>query len=90
MSKHTPGPWMATGARVDMGAGRVTAGLDWSFDVDPGEARANARLIAAAPDLLKALKDLVAVIDSVKGKDVRGYEAFDSAEAAIAKAEGKG
>lgn len=45
------------------------------------EARANARLIAAAPDLLKALKDVVAISD-------RKHNAWDAAKAAIRKAEG--
>lgn len=46
------------------------------------EAEANARLIAAAPDLLEALKAVVAVAG-------RGTVEFDRARAAIAKAEGK-
>lgn len=42
---------------------------------------ANARLIAAAPDLLEALKELVAISD-------RKHDAWDKAHAAIAKATG--
>ena len=42
---------------------------------------ANARLIAAAPDLLEALKGVVAVAD-------RKTDEFDRAKAAIAKATG--
>lgn len=60
---------------------------------DPAEVVANARLIAAAPDLLEALKHLSDVYESiwVKMSDgemaiVRG--AWECAEAAIAKAEG--
>lgn len=58
-----------------------------------GEARANARLIAAAPELLAALKDcrdwLVAICDSTKLEETeRGY--LEAATNAIAKAEGRG
>jgi hypothetical protein len=49
-------------------------------DVD--ETKANARLIAAAPDMLAALKAVVAIAD-------RRTDEFDAARAAIAKAEGK-
>ena len=50
---------------------------------------ANARLIAAAPDLLEALKDCVAVMD----RELAGLKAIQpelsSARAAIAKATGE-
>ena len=46
-------------------------------------ARLNARLIAAAPDLLDALKAWVSAAD-----DDADYAAMKKAEAAIAKAEG--
>ena len=42
---------------------------------------ANARLIAAAPDLIAALKGVLRVAD-------RATDEFDAARAAIAKAEG--
>ncbi len=42
---------------------------------------ATARLITAAPDLLEALRDVVAISD-------RKHDAWDRAHAAIAKAEG--
>jgi hypothetical protein len=50
---------------------------------------ANARLIAAAPDLLAALKQLVADYEGVPDPtDADGQSVFDSARAAIAKATG--
>lgn len=66
-ARHTPGPWTASidGPRrrprmalVHTGAGKQSidcTGSGPSFDVDA----ANARLIAAAPDLLAALKALL-------------------------------
>lgn len=80
MSTHTPGPWFtrhnAKSATVGTASGCIVAK---TTDAD-------ARLIAAAPELLAALKE-----------NVRKYESADSdeppymerARAAIAKAEGK-
>lgn len=72
MSKHTPGPWSVifgtdiTGIENDPENGCV--GL---VDVAhvymrtvTGRHEANARLIAAAPELLKALKKLITQFDS--------------------------
>ena len=95
MSKHTPGPWVhsITGSRMtdeysqpfavfQEGHSNMIAGV--FGDVSGGEevARENARLIAAAPDLLEALKGVLRVAD-------RATDEFDAARAAIAKAEGK-
>ncbi len=49
------------------------------FSKDFHEACANAQLIAAAPDLLDALRAVVAISD-------RKHDAWDAAKAAIAKA----
>jgi len=56
MSKHTPGPWHAAGNEIKDAANRsIGRALSW-----PGEAGinefANARLMAAAPELFDALK----------------------------------
>jgi hypothetical protein len=85
MSGHTKGPWKAeefdvvraTGPKED----RTIAfgALFGSESAD--EAKANARLIAAAPELLEALKYLL----ELGGDDDRRI----AAEAAIAKAEGR-
>ena len=53
-----------------------------------GEAQANARLIAAAPDMLKALREFIRVADSEHTVTNRGA-AYELAVFAIAKAEGK-
>jgi hypothetical protein len=87
---HTPGPWRADcgGSGNQRGGFSVTAANDgvvicgrmgWPHCAD--ESEANARLIAAAPDLLAACKALV------EGE----YDApvMPMARAAIAKAEGR-
>lgn len=62
VSKHTPGPWHADTralglnlAVVSPASGTPVANLDFTFR-SAGEVKANAHLIAAAPDLLAALR----------------------------------
>ena len=90
---HTPGPWVAcpgnarqvykieTNARGNQNDGYEIAALRGP-DKD-----ANARLIAAAPDLLAALDYLVRARDKGWKIDETGW---DHARAAIARATGKG
>lgn len=55
-TNHTPGPWETAGLRVMWGSYFV-ADCDGKGDIGrQDESRANARLIAAAPDLLAALR----------------------------------
>lgn len=81
-STHTPGPWDVSFGRNDAAihAGGTIAMID---DVMTGW-RANARLIAAAPELLGSLEDMLAVLEA-RGAD---GPAMDRARAAIAKAKG--
>ncbi|OZI58736.1 hypothetical protein [Bordetella genomosp. 1] len=89
-TKHTPGPWEADGEYVQQ-VGQTEVGICAVLNMDeggskgwyPGETtRANARLIAAAPDLLEALRAVVRVAD-------RATDEFDLARAAILKATGE-
>lgn len=96
---HTPGPWeafkgveqgdeMRCGVSAMRGkVGYLVATIENGAPGDFCDTEfANARLIAAAPELLEALKNLLAV------KNGEGGTAFDSdeiARAAIAKAEGQ-
>src|SRR6185369_3221808 len=96
MSKHTPGPWKAvnqttsTILKQDSPQGRYL----FSLKEYPGipESEANARLIAAAPDLAEAVRELLATHPAAyrePGKiDNRTDNAVKIARAAIAKAEG--
>jgi hypothetical protein len=63
MSKHTPGPWFVTGMNDTnvsaMGSDDLPT-LVAQRRAHKLTADANARLIAAAPDLLASLRDLVA------------------------------
>ena len=96
MSKHTPGPWDAeqTGdewrIRCAPTADPVFPGkVSWTVafpaagrpDTDD-TVEGNARLIAAAPDMLEALKYIL-------GSGCCAGFGVEEAEAAIAKAEGK-
>jgi hypothetical protein len=56
------------------------------------QSKADARLIAAAPDLLEALHAMLshtAMLDPSQGFDGFDYSAVNQARAAIAKADGK-
>ncbi len=57
VGEHTPGPWEAIGWEVHAAEEeRCYIGAVTSADTGGDEAFANARLIAAAPDLLEAAK----------------------------------
>ena len=102
---HTPGPWILDGFEVSgeiSGAAicRVLEADDFPC-VEEGteadvqaECEANARLVAAAPDLLEALRKLMALNDNrgTFGGELyqdRVDRAWDEARAALAKAEGR-
>ena len=87
MTQHTPGPWFAH----NIGLGPNGEGpFTYPLGNDPDKAAASARLIAAAPDMLAALKALHAAHRAFSGSEDWGVyddEARAAAEAAIAKAE---
>jgi hypothetical protein len=72
MNKHTPGPWELEAGRTlrtRSGTFYLTYGTEpktgkWSFD-SPTELDANARLIAAAPDMLEALEDVLLMLQDM-------------------------
>lgn len=98
MSKHTPGPWTLQPCEAHSEDGRDIAevrGGDriiFSEEVVDAECLANAKLIAAAPDLLDALTDTLDSLEYVRANhpDVSGCgvreERIEKAKAAIAKA----
>ena len=92
-AKHTPGPWQAcdVGDYSDYdGRCRVILGNDLRIAVvlgDHDESAANARLIAAAPDLLEELEDMVSLVEYLMNDSYDNKETAE-ARAAIAKAKG--
>lgn len=94
--KHTPGPWHQIGFWVehedddvadiclcdpeDLGQGHLKRSAD--------EIIANARLIAAAPDLYAALRAMLKVCYDVELND-KTIAAVAAARSALAKAEGR-
>jgi len=56
--RHTPGLWKeSNGSVLHVPTGNTIANCHWAKDTE--EFEANARLIAAAPDLMAACQDLV-------------------------------
>ena len=91
MSKHTPGPWRVVDSWNDhMVEGQNGEEIIWQDGPHdtPTINEANARLIAAAPDLLAALEQLVAVKDYSDRIWGATFD-WDAARAAIAKAKGE-
>jgi hypothetical protein len=101
MTKPSPGPW-EVGQRGDLHAGVWDAKgklvCQFGNGIDQGwceykNADANARLTAAAPELLQACTAILAMIDRAKGQPVTFYEGMKNSavtklRAAVAKAEG--
>ena len=86
--QHTPGPWMP---HHDKGRLYVETHRDdvicmVARGLGTPEDQANARLIASAPDLLEALRNLADLYDTDEG--CRSLPEYIAARAAIAKATG--
>jgi hypothetical protein len=98
MTQHTPGPWTANDdgsvtAFLDDGVidevicSLIGVKIDASFFTDvPGQTEANTRLIAAAPDLLEACRQLAKLGDWTGPTPAGFTEAWECAVSAIAKA----
>jgi hypothetical protein len=95
MSEHTPGPWTCEpndshqfdirGDYWEVATAHGFCGANGGPPTSMTESIANARLIAAAPDLLDAIKQIVSDTDSPGQFGM----ALEAAHAAIAKATGK-
>jgi len=90
-TQHTPGPWsaLARGALYELHAENDMIGI---FKGTLIHDRKNARLIAAAPELLSALRQALPLLQELH--DAEGYSsttahrALEAARSAIAKTEG--
>lgn len=103
MSKHTPGPWeidhdtrpaeiccvhgLPPHGEQNQTFAYVRGALGY-WDADENENLANIRLIAAAPDLLAALQEMVERFGSRTDNLFSQRSACDDARAAIVKATG--
>jgi len=91
-TKHTPGPWSASPSPTSDGLYHVYKADGNFLTLEDAEHEANARLIAAAPDLLEALESLYHTANSI-GEDTCDPVAFagalEDARAAIRKAKGE-
>lgn len=98
-TKHTPGPWRAVDTRDGGGQwGAVYAGPNC---ICGGMREADARLIAAAPELLAALERLTSyaadihsesddgVLTPMRDEHPGAWRMIDAARAALAKAKGE-
>ena len=86
-TKHTPGPWRFETQRGTSKLARIWTDVG-DITVNTGTATsANARLIAAAPDLLAALERFINPLEKTTHDAQR--ERTSQASAAIAKATGK-
>lgn len=100
-SKNTPGPWDVYHNKGMVGESEICWGSVRIASVDSdapnakreegwmpeAEGKANAALIAASPDMLSVLQELVALIGDPDGATLD--EAYDKAVAVIAKAKGE-
>lgn len=100
MTEHTKGPWtielVGTQPYVRMFVGKVGLPNETGFArfsvqpyTDTKKALANAKLIAAAPDLLEALQFALPIMESLSGFENGVYQCdLMKMRAAIAKAKG--
>jgi len=98
MSKHTPGPWgclilsngaIAVAPQSDKTKRIATVHLHMEgAEGSIGSSPCNARLIAAAPDLLEFAKWYVNFVEDHDDDAKEGMPRYQAAKALVAKAEG--
>jgi hypothetical protein len=92
-TQHTPGPWIYDDRYVNVIAedGRAIAGRPAWSSLSPDSEEADARLIAAAPELLEACEAALFALDCAI--NLQGLQLLiptaDKVRAAIAKAKGE-
>lgn len=88
MSKFTPGPWKAVaypaGKEIGFATHEIQYGNDGECVAEVVHGEVDARLIAAAPEMLEALKDLLIWANIKDGSPSQHIR--DRAKEAIAKA----
>ena len=85
MSKHTPGPWTKSRNVISDQNGQIIAAVDYG---QSGYVQANARLIAASPEMYEALKGLVSLaLCGVSIDTIRDGNTMEQARAILNKLE---
>jgi len=89
MSAHTPGPWTYEPSD-DENSGMIWAKTGFIVEFNENPSEANARLIAAAPELLQELINIASAMPST-WDDPSEFKAWaqSRAQCAIAKATGQ-
>lgn len=94
-TKWTPGPWEIssnfTGPLVISPAGKKDDAIAYVFGTTFRQVQADARLIAAAPDMAEALEKLIGWEDTIRTYIPNGglTSALTAARSALAKARGE-
>lgn len=91
MSKHTPGPWIFSPEVPTIRSQKESEFVACILGSGTAEDDANGRLIAAAPEMLEALKAIVKSYEAHEDGYARSVlrAHFQAASTLIAKAEGR-
>jgi len=88
---HTPGPWVAMGKAVYTESDNPTREILWgghnTKSASDEEKKANARLIAAAPEMYETMKAILAVVND-PGPIFPGTAIGDKLREILAKVDG--
>lgn len=92
-AKHTPGPWeveVFNGLHINSWNGKRLAEVVSDSMTPYEKAKQNAKLIAAAPELLAQVKSMLLFIETYGGEVTQNYSAaIPGVKELIAKAEGR-
>ncbi len=89
-TKHTPGPWSVSGNEIRKAEGipmlLATVNNSEGAKLNAYNYEANAKLIAAAPDLLRELQKAMQIIEGEYPADQLNDYGYDKMQAAVKKA----
>ena len=88
-NEYTPGPWMANGPEIRIEEDTTAEPVATAHGVNKHCVLANARLIAAAPELLEALKNVAEGMDNSPMLTDTQESQLESIRRIITKAEGR-
>ncbi len=89
MNKHTPGPWFVMGCDVKPLGDRPFICWTGTPERKLEEARANARLIAAAPEMLEVCEHALSVLNAKEIDALQAFTMVERLKAVINKARGE-